>query len=290
MSVLGRLASTSLLGVYTLALLAANATLLRQLFVFARGNETASHVVLVPIVSLVLLYQDRAAIFAARQSAHLAGIAIIATGLMALILGRVSSTGQDEALSMAVAGLVVMWVGGFIFTYGWQAARAALFPLSFLVFTVPPPPTVVAAATEVLKSGSAETVAGLFALTGTSFHREGFVFSLPGFAIEVADECSGIRSSIALMLTGLLACHTFLRRGWTKALLILAVLPIAILKNGIRIVALTLLAIHVNPSFLVGQLHHEGGFVFFLMALAMMAPLLPMLRRLEAVPVETRRA
>ncbi len=50
-------------------------------------------------------------------------------------------------------------------------------------------------------------------------------------------------------------------------------LPLAIVKNGIRIVSLSLLARHVNPSFLTGQLHHEGGFVFFLLRCVIMSPL-----------------
>jgi hypothetical protein len=67
------------------------------------------------------------------------------------------------------------------------AARAAIFPLLFLAFTIPIPEPLIAGATQVLKSGSTETVAGLFTLTGTPYHRVGFVFSLPMFAIEVAE-------------------------------------------------------------------------------------------------------
>ena len=137
------------------------------------------------------------------------------------------------------------------------------------------------AAVGVLKTGSTEVVSTLFTLTGTPFFRDGFVFTLPQFAIEVADECSGIRSSIALVLTSLLAGHTFLQSGWTRALLVVAVLPVTILKNGIRIVGLSLLSIHVDPSFLKGQMHREGGVVFFLLALAMLAPVFALLRRSE---------
>jgi hypothetical protein len=38
---------------------------------------------------------------------------------------------------------------------------------------------------------------------------------------------------------------------------------------------------YVDPEFLTGQLHHEGGIVFFLLALALLAPVLFVLRRLE---------
>ena len=64
---------------------------------------------------------------------------------------------------------------------------------------------------------------------------------------------------------------------------VLAIIPVAIFKNGLRIAALSLLAIHSDPSFLAGRLHHEGGIVFFLLALAMLAPLLTILRRMDKV-------
>jgi exosortase/archaeosortase family protein len=65
---------------------------------------------------------------------------------------------------------------------------------------------------------------------------------------------------------------------------------LAVLKNAIRIVALTLLSIHVDPGFLTGQLHHEGGFVFFLLALVLMMPILALLRGLEVPRTRFSRA
>jgi exosortase/archaeosortase family protein len=62
----------------------------------------------------------------------------------------------------------------------------------------------------------------------------------------------------------------------------------AILKNAIRIVSLTLLSVHVDPGFLTGQLHHEGGIVFFALALALTFPILVLLRSLEARRIRAR--
>jgi exosortase len=146
---------------------------------------------------------------------------------------------------------------------------------------VPIPDSVVDGATRFLKSGSTEAVAWLFKLTGTPYHREGFVFTLPKFVIEIADECSGIRSSIALLLTALLAGHLCLTSPWKKAVLVAVILPLAILKNGLRIATLSLLAIHVDAGFLKGQLHHEGGIVFFLVTLGILAPIFILLQRSE---------
>ena len=124
-------------------------------------------------------------------------------------------------------------------------------------------------------------VGALFTVTSTPHHREAFVFSLPTLAIEIADECSGIRSSIALILTTLLVADQFLKTTTWRLALVAAALPFAILKNGIRIATLTLLSLHVDPSFLTGQLHHEGGMVFFVLTLALMTPLLFALQRAE---------
>ena len=249
-------------------------------------NPTVSHVVGVPFVALVLIYSDRDIIFNAARPEPLVGGSLALAGLALSFLSYRALNVPATTLMVAMLGVALAWVGGFVMMYGLASARAALFPLGFLLFMIPIPTVVMDGATQFLKNGSSEAVAGLFTLTGTPFHREGFVFSLPSFVIEIADECSGIRSSIALLLTGLLAGHQFLRKPWTKIVLVLMILPIAVIKNAIRIVALSLLAMHVDQSFLTGQLHHEGGFVFFLLALGLLVPLFVLLKRSEGTAPE----
>jgi exosortase/archaeosortase family protein len=59
---------------------------------------------------------------------------------------------------------------------------------------------------------------------------------------------------------------------------------VMILKNGVRIVTLTLLASYVDPGFLYGRLHREGGVVFFLLGLLLLFPVLWLLQRGERKP------
>jgi exosortase len=187
--------------------------------------------------------------------------------------------GNSTGLTLSVAAVVGAWIAGFVLFYGLPAARAALFPLLFLGFTIPIPAPILDAVTAVLKQGSAATVDALFTIVGTPHYRDQFVFSLPTVTIEIADECSGIRSTIALILTSLLAGHLFLPHTWQKFVLTAVIVPITIFKNAVRIVTLSLLAIHYNPEFLAGRLHHEGGIVFYLLGLALLAPLFSVLRR-----------
>lgn len=282
---ISRRTRTGLFGAYCLCLVLANLTVLRALVELSRKDPSASHLVLIPFITLALIYRLRESIFATVRFAWRAGSGVILIGLVCFLAALLSrpSVGPHGALMLQVMTLVILWTGGFLLFYGREAFRAALFPLLFLGFMIPIPGVLLDALTRILIIGSSETVAGLFALTGTPYHREGFLFALPGLTIAIADECSGIRSTIALLLTGLLAGHMYLRSGWSKAVLFAAILPLTILKNGIRIVSLSLLSIHAGPSFLSGRLHHDGGVVFFLLALALLLPLLIVLRRTDAV-------
>ena len=281
---------TALFAGYCLGVALINVAVLWALFEFSQANATASYVVWIPFVTLALIYQERDVIFGEVRLDWRTGLAILVPGAALMIAGVLPLSTVTSGLSARVAAIVLLWSGGFLLFYGRGAARRALFPLLFLVCTIPIPAAVLAGAVQVLKVGSTEAVAGLFTLTGTVHHRDEFVFSLPGVAIEIADECSGIRSSIGLLLTSLLAGHVFLKNAWTKSVLILAVVPMAILKNAIRIVVLTLLSIHVDPGFLTGQLHHEGGIVFFLLALVLMTPILALLRGREMPRTRLSRA
>jgi exosortase/archaeosortase family protein len=63
-------------------------------------------------------------------------------------------------------------------------------------------------------------------------------------------------------------------------------LLIMVVKNGVRIATLTILAQYVDPGFLYGRLHHEGGVVFFLLGLVLLLPILWLLQRSKK-PVRT---
>ena len=259
----------------------ASLPVLHALVEHSRKDETASHLILIPFVSVVLVYLRKEAIFASVRVHPKAGLAA-SLGVAFLLFATYRPLFDlRESLSLAVASVVVVWAAGFMAFFGRQACRAALFPLLFLAFMIPLPEPVLALAVAALKRGSTELVGILFSLTGTPFHREGFVFALPNFVIEVADACSGIRSSIALMLTSLLAGYLYLNTAWRRTALLLAVVPLVILKNGIRIVTLTLLALHVDRQFLVGRLHNDGGVVFFLVSVALLTLVLAFLRRSE---------
>jgi exosortase len=253
------------------------------LTVFSFHHEFSSHVLLIPVLSLYLLYIERRVVFREVQSSLVLGSALILTGaaLYWRAMAHSSSQSPSEFLPGSTLAMVVIWMGGFLAAYGFRAWRAAAFPLFFLLLMVPLPEPVLERTISLLQAGSTSLSFSLFKLVGTPVFRQGFLLSVPGQTIEVAKECSGIRSSIALFITCLLAAHLFLRTPWKILLFVVLVFPVSIVKNAIRIVTLTLLSIHVDPGFLRGNLHHDGGFVFFLLALAILFPVLLLLQKSE---------
>ena len=248
---------------------------------YSLSNDNASHLVLIPVIAAWLLYLERDRIFKmlasdGRTASLFFGLGT-ALALLALFAGpRWSALNQ---LSLYVLGLILLWVAGFAFFFGRPALQSARFPLLFLLLTIPIPDFLLDKAVYLLQKGSAEIAAVLFDWSGVPVLRDGFVFHLAHVNIEVAKECSGIRSSLALLILAILVAHFYLDTFWKQAVLVIAGLFVMILKNGVRIVTLTLLASYVDPGFLYGRLHREGGVVFFLLGLLLLAPLLWFLQR-----------
>src|SRR5438093_1849296 len=279
----GKTARSACFAVLVCLTLAAFWTPLSTLIRFSFQHEHYSHIILVPLVSASLFFLERNRIFSRVETRWGAGLGLVFAGALLYWFGQrhLASSSENDQLAIAVFSVVVIWVGGFILCYGIRALRAGLFPVLFLFLMVAIPDFFLNRAMFCLRTGSAEVSYAVFQLVGVPVLRDGFFFSLPGLTIEVSQECSGIRSRVALMITSLLAGHLFLRSAWTKAILTLATLPLLIVKNGIRIVSLWLLSVYVDPSFLTGRLQHPGRILFFLLALALLAPVLRLLQKGE---------
>jgi exosortase len=251
---------------------------------FAAHNDDASHIFLIPFISGGVMWLERRAIF--RSTLYdlpaAAFLALVAGAITAAALRWDESWSYSQGLSAYTLALVLFWFAGFALLFGRDATRTARFSLLLLLLAVPLPDFLLRQVVYFLQRGSSEIVAGLFDLTGIPYLREGFVFQLGRLSIEIAEECSGIRSSMAVLILALLAAHFYLHSFWKQAIFLIASLFIMIVKNGVRIATLTALALYVDPSFLFGSLHRDGGVVFFLLGLVLLLPMLWLLARRDS--------
>jgi exosortase C (VPDSG-CTERM-specific) len=267
-------------------LIAAFAKPLFFLAIHAAGSELHSHILLVPFVSIYLTYIRRHSLPKDYTFSPLWTITPFVFGMITLIMpwawggsGRALSHNDYLAL-MALSFVCFLAAAGFFFL-GRKWMGAATFPFAFLIFMVPMPDAMADALETASKLASAEAANLFFNLTGTPTLRNGTVFELPGIAIQVAQECSGIRSSWVLLITSLLAANLFLKSPWRRTVLVTAVIPLGILRNGLRILFIGLLCVHGGPGMIHSIFHRRGGPPFFVLSLIPLFLLLWWLRRGE---------
>jgi len=103
----------------------------------------------------------------------------------------------------------------------------------------------------------------------------------------VAQECSSIRSSSMLFVTTIVVAEMVLRSSWRKALLIALAIPLSVAKNGLRIFTIAMLGTRVDPGYLTGSLHRQGGILFFAIAVTGVFVVLAVLQRSETKIVDS---
>jgi exosortase C (VPDSG-CTERM-specific) len=234
----------------------------------ARRRDLLSHLPLVPFITAYLVWLQRTTLPSLTVGMRwpAAPLAVLAGGLlMPVVKGLMPEAENRLALEM-LSFCLLLWGLGFLILGGHVLRRLA-FPALFLIFMVPFPPVVEDAIEIFLQRASAETAFLFLQWAGIPVLRQGLTFDMPGLSIQVAPECSGIRSSWVLLMTSLLAGHLFLRSAWKRAGLALLVVPLGILRNGFRILVISWLCVYRDPSWIDSALHHRGGPIFFVLSL-----------------------
>ena len=161
----------------------------------ALHDELHSHVLLVPFIALYVLYIIRDQLPKAYCSSFAWALLALTAGTAFLVVAWKRPTSW---LTLSMLSFVCFLVaGGFVFL-GKHWMKAAAFPFAFLLFMTPLP-AVVEWLENASKLASADCASFFLHLTGIPVLRDGTIFQLPGIVIEVAQECSGIRSSWVLL-------------------------------------------------------------------------------------------
>ncbi len=263
---------------------------LYKLAVFALGSTFFSYILLIPVISGYLAWIEKPAFFPAGKRLSPgwavtlwsggAGLLIWA-GLLFLDEGKPEPA---DFLALSMASLVLIEAGLACHFLGRQTLKHFVFPLGFLIFMAPFPSGVETTLETVLQHGSAAMAEAFFDLARMPVLRDGTFLQLPGFPMQVAPECSGIRSTMALFLTSLVAGKLFLRSPWRRSVLAVVVIPLAIVRNGFRVFVIGELCVQVDPKMIDSWIHHHGGPVFFALSLIPFSVILYFLYRSDPHP------
>lgn len=221
-----------------------------------------SHGFLVPLLSAYLIWQrrDKLAQVARRPSNW--GFAVVLGALGLLFLG---SLGAE--LFLTRISIVFTICGLIVYFAGWPLLRAMAFPLAFLLFAVPIPVLIyneIVFPLQFVASRFATSV--LETLDLFPIMREGNVLIMPGMRLEVVEACSGIRSLMSLL--ALAAGYGYLAEKSVPVrwFLVLAMIPLAIISNGTRVMITALMTNYIGPQAAEGFMHEFSGWVIFVVA------------------------
>jgi exosortase len=255
-----------------------------ELLVLSLNQSLYTHTLLIPLVSLYIFWVNRKTFFKELHFSPWAGALLLVFALVCMLIqhGKADAWSQTDRLFFATLGLVAWVAGGFTWVCGVRTLRASLFPILFLLFMVPWHSAILGPVVSFLQTGSAFAARQVLTLLNVPVYFEGLFISLPGVTVEVAEQCSGIRSAIALMILTTVAGYMYLSSNWHRFVFMLAVVPVTIFKNGLRVVTLAMLGAYVDMAYLTDSfVHSSGGKPFMVLGIALMLPVLWGLGRSE---------
>jgi len=231
---------------------------------FNWSTEQGGHGPIVLATGLWLLWRETRALPAARSGRSVLPASLaIAFFLFVYVAARVTNIIEIEALAMygaLISAAFLVWDGKII--------RSLWFPLLYLALALPPPDSVVAAVTQPVKIMISQWAVDLLYALGYPIASSGVTIQIAQYELLVAAACAGLNSIISLSAICLLYAYLRRRSNPTYLLiLLLAVVPIAVFSNFVRVIALILITYYLGEAAAQGFLHDFAGLLMFSVAL-----------------------
>ena len=229
-------------------------------------TEQEGHGPLIIAASLWLVWSSRGQWRNAElRPAPIAGWTLLLLGLAMLFLARTQDLISIEVLSElpVIAGCVLLLAG-------WNVLRVLAFPIGFLIFTIPAPGWMVDGATVPLKVFISDLVTKVLYAAGYPVAQNGVVIMIGPYQLLMKDACAGMNSIFALSAIGMFYIYAFRWESKIRSLILFAaIIPITIVANFIRVMALVLLAYYGGVDLIDGVLHDLTGIALFVIAIVL---------------------
>ena len=218
-----------------------------------------NHGYLIPVVAAYLLLLCADEFRTTEKKRSYGGLALVALGLLLLILGELSAV-----YTIIQYGFLVTLVGLIVFSVGWKSTAVIWAPLAYLFFMIPLPDFLYQKLSSELQLFSSEFGVAFLRLVGVSVYLEGNVIDLGGFQLQVADACSGLRYLFPLMSFGFLCAYLFNGKLWQRLFIFFSSIPITLFMNSFRIGVIGVLVEYYGIAMARGFLHDFEGWIVFM--------------------------
>lgn len=230
-------------------------------------TDQEGHGPLIIAAALWLLWQSRGSLAAAPvKPVPATGWVFVGCGLLAMFLAR-----TQGVLTVEVLSILPVLAGCALVLGGWAILRVVAFPICFLFFTVPVPDWMIDAATIPLKVLISDVVTAVLYAMDYPVAQNGVMIMIGTYQLLVKDACSGMNSIFALSAIGVFYVYAFRSDAKLRGLLLLlAIVPITIVANFLRVLTDVLLAYYIGTDRLEGTVHDLTGIGLFIVAVALM--------------------
>ncbi len=253
---------TPLTGVVGVLLVVCFAPYLKWMWEIWMRSDYYGHGPLIPLISAYLIYTKRGRLVAAEDGHNLWGLPIILVGLVLYAAAVYLNVNFPQGFAMIVvmAGLVLL-------LWGWGRAKLLAFPIAFLGFMVPMGRVLVTQFSNPLQLGAAGVAAKVPLLLGVPVKLHGTTIIMPGYTFEVAQACSGLKSTIAMTALAALFAYLVAAPLYKRLLVFASGLPVALAANAVRISFTLLLGRAFGNAVAEGFFHTFSGLLVFLLGL-----------------------
>ena len=229
-------------------------------------TEQEGHGPLIMLAAAWLAWKQRDKVAAvAFKPAPIAGWAILLVALSLMAITR-----SQDILMIEVVTQIPALLGCLLLIGGWPLARVFAFPLTFLIFSVPPPNWIMDAFTVPLKAWVSDVVTNFLYDLGYPIAQNGVMIMIGSYELMVKDACSGMNSIFALSAIGVFYIHEFVQDNWARKLILaISIIPITVLANLFRVLALVLASYYLGVDQVEGLFHDLTGIALFVLALAL---------------------
>ncbi len=230
------------------------------------GTDAAAHA---PIVFATAIW-----IFArsAREAAAVASpppawraVVLLAPLLLLYAASRITGLLEVRGLAAYFSLIAVLYAVG-----GVPVLKVLWFPILYSIFLIPIPETFIDIGTQPIKLAISKTVVGLLSSLGYPVATSGVSIYIGQFELLIAAACAGLNSLISLTAIG--SFYVYLRHNasWRYTLiLVMAIFPIAVFANFVRVMLLVLLTYYGGEAVAQGFLHEFAGLFMFVVAVLM---------------------
>ena len=228
-------------------------------------KEEYSHGLLIPVISIYLIWKRKELLLAQKVTPSWWGFGILCLSGLIYFVGITADI--DFLLRIS---LTITLIGITYCVFGWRILKLVFIPILLILFSFPLPPVLQASLTAQLQLLSSQLGVSLIRFCDISVYLEGNIIDLGQFKLQVVEACSGLRYLFPLMSLAFICAYLYQVSFWKRGIVFFSSIPITVLMNSIRIGIIGILVEFQGIEMAQGFIHDFEGWIVFMVCFAIL--------------------